>query len=199
MKWIRKILWLVLGLCITSIILIHVGSAYMRYSTDDIIEVLPEATIAIDIYENTKVRTVYLDNHSDTLLVFVHGAPGSFDAFLSYMRDSSFQSYNLLAYDRPGYGESSSSPLPSILKQSNILLNIINNHLSNHIVLIGHSYGGPIAGYATAIHPELIAKAIMVAPLIDPEHEPIFWFSYFSEWTFTNWLLTNDLNTSGTE
>ena len=199
MKWIRKILWLVFGLCIALIILIHAGSAYMRYSTDDIKEVLPDATIAIDFYGNTKVRTVFLDNQSDTLLVFVHGAPGSFDAFLSYMSDSSFQSYNLLSYDRPGYGESSYSPMPSIVEQSNILLNIINRYSSNYIVLIGHSYGGPIAGYTTAIHPKIIDKAIMVAPLLDPEQEPIFWFSYFSIWPWTKWLLTNDLKTSGTE
>ena len=199
MKWIRKILWLVLGLCIALIILIHAGSAYMHYSTSDMKEVLPDAKVAIEFYGNTKVRTVYLDNQSDTLLVFVHGAPGSFDAFLSYIRDSSFQSYNLLAYDRPGYGESSSSPMPSIEKQSNILLNIINKHPTNHVVLIGHSFGGPIAGYTTAVHPELIDKAIMIAPLLDPENEPVFWFSYFAKWPVTRWLLTDDLRVSGTE
>ena len=62
MKWIRKILWLVLGLCIALIILIHAGSAYMHYSTSDIKEVLPDAKVAIEFYGNTKVITFYLDN-----------------------------------------------------------------------------------------------------------------------------------------
>ena len=199
MKWIKNILWLLLGLTITLILILHSMSYYMSYDTSDILKELPNSVVENKLYNNTAVRTVYVNNHSDTLIVFVHGAPGSFDAFLPYIKDSTFQQYNLLAYDRPGYGQSSLSPMPSIINQSKILFNIINGHTTDHTILIGHSYGGPIVGYTAAVQPELIDKAIMIAPLLDPDNEPIFWFSYFAKWPLTRWMLTNDLRTSGTE
>ena len=199
MKWIKNILWLVSGLILLSIALVHIGSSWMKYSNQDILKALPLAEIQMTLHGDVKVRTVYIDNSSDTTIVFIHGAPGSFDAFISYMKDTSLHNCNLLAYDRPGYGESSLYPMPSILDQSDILLNIINDHSTNIIFLIGHSYGGPIAGYTAAKNPNLISKTIMIAPLIDPYNEPIFWFSHFAKWKATKWLLPNDFQTAGTE
>ena len=39
----------------------------------------------------------------------------------------------------------------------------------------------------------------MIASLLDPEHKPIFWFSYFAKWRMKRWLLTDDLRVSLTE
>ena len=198
MKWIKNILWLVLALAISAVILLHIGSYYIQYDDNDILSELPEADINYYDFNKTSVRSIYLDRQSDTVLIFIHGAPGSFDSFLQYLKDSNFSKYYLLAYDRPGYGGSSSSPMPSIMDQSNILLNIINEYASDHIVLISHSYGGPIAGYAAALN-KIIDKVVMIAPLLDPKNEPIFWFSYFGKWSWTSWALTSDLRTCGIE
>ncbi len=199
MKWIKIILWLVFGLGLLLVLLLHIGSAVMYYDTDDILTVLPKATIEHLDIDNTIVRTIHINNESDTLLVFVHGAPGSFDAFLDYISDSSFQSYDMIVYDRPGYAGSSSSPMTSIKDQSQILLNIINRYSNPQTILIGHSYGGPIVGYTAAIEVNNIDGAVMIAPLLDPEKEPIFWFSYFAYWPMTKWILTDDLITAGSE
>lgn len=179
--------------------MMHIITYYMKYTTIEISRELPNAIVDYQEYRSAKVRSIYLDNNSDTLIIFIHGAPGSFDAFMDYLKDSSFLNYNLLAYDRPGYANTNSSPMPSILDQSDFLLNIINCYRKEYVVLVGHSYGGPIVGVTLAKYPQKVNKAIMVAPLIDPEHEPIFWFAYIAKWTWTNWILTQDLKTSGIE
>lgn len=167
----------------------------MSYSDVDIQKQFPSAKINY----NESTRSIYIDNNSDTLIVFIHGAPGDFSAFNVFLDDITFSSFNLLAYDRPGYGNSDQSPIVSIEQQSNNLLNIIKPYKEKTIILVGHSYGCAIAGNLAATHNELINKLIMIAPLLDPDNEPIFWFSYFGKWPLTKWVLTNDLQTCGDE
>lgn len=193
--WIKYLIYGILGSLLLCILLIHLTSSLLSYSDKDVSILLPSA----DIQYINSTRTVYLDNVSDTLLVFVHGAPGDFSAFKDYLTDNDFNSYNLLAYDRPGYGYSESYPMVSIVEQSKVLLNIIQQYARKTIILIGHSYGCAIVGYLLAKESDLISKTIMIAPLIDPQNEPIFWFSYFAKWPITKWLLTNDLRSSGAE
>lgn len=197
-KGIKYFLLTIIALITICIVIIHVGSYYMSQIAAKKIDRL-DGELRTYSYSNTDIRTLAIDNDADTLLVFVHGAPGTMDAFINFLSDDSFNKYNLLTYDRPGYGASSPSPISSIIEQSNFLLNIINEHPSEHIVVIGHSYGSAIAAYAMIQNSDLIDKMIMIAPLIDPDHEPIFWYSYFGKWQLTKWVLTNDLQTSGTE
>ena len=56
-----------------------------------------------------------------------------------------------------------------------------------------------LINFTRQYYPELIDKAIVIAPLLNPEHEPIFWFSYFAKWRMKRWLLTDDLIVSETD
>src|SRR4030095_2076296 len=51
----------------------------------------------------------YAETGSDTnqLVLFVHGAPGSWDAFMKYLGDTALMHRaHLVSVDRPGYGKS---------------------------------------------------------------------------------------------
>lgn len=76
---------------------------------------LAQANIITKIYNNLLIRSVHIDNNSDTLLVFVHGALGGYDAFQSFLEDNELEGYNLLAYDRPSYGSSIKYPVLGLL------------------------------------------------------------------------------------
>lgn len=119
---------------------------------------------------------------------------------MPYLQDTVWQEkYHMIAYDRPGYGQSIACPMTSIDDQAQILLNIISRYSANSIYLIGHSYGAPIAAYAAAVDSSCIRSVMMIAPLIDPESEPIFRYSYFAHWKLTKWLLPNALQVAGDE
>lgn len=193
---LRKIIIGIFSIVTLVVILLHALFYMMSYSDTDINQLFPDAEIK---YLNS-MRTIFQDNKSDTTLIFVHGAPGDFSAFNDYYAAPEFLRYNWITYDRPGYGYSSSSPTVSIIEQSDILLNIINHYRQNtKVVLVGHSYGCAIAGYVSAQKSELITKLIMIAPLIDPESEPIFWYSYFGKWKLTSWMLPNALQSAAYE
>lgn len=194
-RWARILMITMSVLIIMIILVLHISDYVMSYSDLDI----KEQYINAQVKYIDSTRTVYYDNNSDTLIVFVHGAPGDFSAFNVFLSDSIFSNYNLLAYDRPGYGGSQQSPIVSIEEQAKVLLNIINSYDSNSIILIGHSYGCAIAGNLAATEIDLINKLIIIAPLLDPENEPIFWFSYFGKWPLTKWMLTQGLQTCGDE
>jgi pimeloyl-ACP methyl ester carboxylesterase len=54
------------------------------------------------------------------------------------------------------------------------------------IILVGYSYGGPIAG-ALASNPELhVSKLILLSPSNGSECEPIFWFNKFLNYNFVD-------------
>ena len=48
-------------------------------------------------------------------------------------------------------------------------------------------------------YPELTDHLVMVAPLIDPEHEIIFWFSYLGYWKPFRWMAPVSLRVAADE
>lgn len=134
------------------------------------------------------------------LLVFVHGAPGSWDAWKSFMTDSALlRRAHMLAYDRPGYGLSSNTSMPSITSQADILAQIIHQEGAAKNIVVGHSYGGPIIGKLMASHPDLVDAAILVAPVNDPVSEPVKWYAYPPYWKLTRWLFPKPFQVASDE
>jgi pimeloyl-ACP methyl ester carboxylesterase len=44
-----------------------------------------------------------------------------------------------------------------------------------------------------------LKEIVMLAPVLDPATEPIFWFSYFGKWKATRWMLSKGWRVSGDE
>jgi len=202
----KRILTFVLGSFIVILGAVHLMAYSMTMNDNKIIKTFSKKGISVTVDHldimNRKVRVVATEAKAEdsTLIVFVHGAPGSWDAFKKYMLDSAFLSRGrLVAYDRPGYGESGKESMTGISDQADVLKQIIEKYKLPTVVVIGHSYGCPIVGNIAARYPELIDKAVMIAPLNDPDNEPIFWVSYFAKWKTTKWLLPKDMQNAGDE
>lgn len=116
--------------------------------------------------------------------IFIHGTPGSWDAFIDYFSDSSL--YNLaeiISPDRPGFGQSSyAKPIRSLEEQARLLKPILEEAKAPRI-LIGHSLGGPIVARLAMDYPELVDGLVMLAPALDPQLEPNEdWFRVPMRW-----------------
>ena len=87
-------------------------------------------------------------NDSFPTLLFVHGSPGSWDAFKQYMQDSDLlQKYRMVSIDRPGFGYSQFGNARNLQEQSDIispLLDQIQN--SKNVYVVGYSLGDPPFG-----------------------------------------------------
>lgn len=141
--------------------------------------------------EDRKIRYVKTGLENNDLIIFIHGAPGSSQDYYHFLEDSILlEKYKMISLDRPGYGYSDfGKSEKSIIRQSELLLQILKPEIevSDQVIVIGHSFGGPIAGYFAANEKE-INRTIMLAPAIDPDNEKIFWITYLAETPPFSWL-----------
>jgi len=119
---------------------------------------------------------------SDTLptLFFIHGSPGSWDAFKIYMMDSTLlQHFRIISIDRPGFGYSAFGTALHLHEQAVMIKAIIekeNNHKPLH--LVGHSIGGPVIMQLAQLYPSEINSLTVLAGSISPEDEPKEYWRY---------------------
>lgn len=135
-------------------------------------------------------------------LLFVHGSPGSHEAWSEFLVNKELQKkYHLLAVDRPGYGGSQKGGVElSVQKQAADIVKALEfNHSGKKAILIGHSYGGPVIARIAMDHPEKVAGLIFVAGALDPEFESVKWYQYPATWSFFRWILPNNLTVCNDE
>ncbi len=122
-------------------------------------------------------------NDSLPTLFFVHGSPGSWDAFSVYMQDKDLlATYRMISIDRPGFGYSQFGDAKNMQDQSDIispLLKYIDN--KKPIYIIGHSLGGPLAIKLAADNPATFAGIVLLAASVSPADEaPEKWRGLFA-------------------
>jgi pimeloyl-ACP methyl ester carboxylesterase len=124
------------------------------------------------------VKMNYAEIGSDSLPVafFVHGSPGSWSAFIDFMKDTVLlKKVKMVAVDRIGFGKSDfGNGEKSLVAQVELLKPIVAKFKKSgkKIILIGHSLGGPIIARMAMDYPELIDNLIIVAGSIAPDLEP---------------------------
>jgi pimeloyl-ACP methyl ester carboxylesterase len=102
--------------------------------------------------------------------------------------------------DRPGYGYSNYGRSEIDLhKQAQAIRHIVANYPQKKVILIGHSYGGPIIGKYAMDDAKSLKGIVMLAPVNDPENEPMFWFAHFGRWKLTRWMIPGSLRVSADE
>jgi len=121
---------------------------------------------------------------ADTLpaILMIHGAPGAWYGSRNLLEDTILQKhFQIIAVDRPGYNKSTYKgrrrPVPSITIQAKAIHQAMQlNRSGKTAVVMGSSYGAPIAAKIAILHPENYHHLLMLAPAIDPEQEKFWWF-----------------------
>jgi len=106
-------------------------------------------------------------------LFFIHGSPGSWEAFKKYLKDKDLRAhFRLISIDRPGFGHSDYGAAISISEQATLIGPLIG-HLQNgrDFYLVGHSLGGPLAVKLAAEYKKYISGIILLAASVDPNEE----------------------------
>ena len=124
----------------------------------------------------------YVKSGSDTLptLFFVHGSPGSWDAFKIYMLDTLLLHYfRIISVDRPGFGYSDFGSAYTLPEQAVLINKVIEKEANQKPMhLIGHSIGGPVIVKLAQDHPSNIASLTLLAGSISPTDEPKEYWRY---------------------
>lgn len=136
-----------------------------------------DKTISIGKHHLHYVETGNPDNPT---LFFVHGSPGSWDAFKKYVTDSLLLSkYRMIAVDRPGFGYSDFGDAEDLATQSRLLQQLISQTDNGQpVTLVGHSLGGPIIVKMATEKPHKFQQLVVLSGAIDPDAEtPEIWRS----------------------
>ncbi len=153
-------------------------------------------------YKGKKVHYAEIGNPNLPTLLFIHGSPGSWDAFATYLKDTLLQKeYHMIAVDRLGYGysgfghkEESVGIQAEVFKQ---LLTTSSN--GKKTILIGHSYGGPVIARLAMDYPEKVGGLLFLAASIDPDLEPKKWIQEPATWLVFRWMIPKALVVSNEE
>jgi len=81
--------------------------------------------------------------------------------------------------------------LPDIAAQAAIIKVILDSlHQTHHpVVVVGVSYGAPIACRLAMDYPELVDGLVLTGPALAPGQERIFWFTYMIENPLLHWVV----------
>ena len=114
----------------------------------------------------------YVSTGSDTLpvLVFVHGSPGSWNAFENYLKDSELlRRFYIISIDRPGFGYSDYGDAQHMNRQAEIISPLLHKLKNNkQMFIVGHSLGGPLIVELACRNPGLIDALVLLAGSVDP-------------------------------
>lgn len=156
--------------------------------------------------ENDSLKLHYVTFGADTAqpVLFIHGAPGAWDGYMNMLDDSALQhQFHLISVDRPGYGKSQKKPkkkVYSLVEQAQaIILALKSNHSGKKAIIVGRSYGAPVAAEIAAMYPDLVKKVILLSPAIDPDTEKFWWFSKYGKLFLVRWFLPERMNTATDE
>ena len=158
-----------------------------------------------------KTNTIVVEKHhihyaqtgSDSLptIFFVHGTPGSWDAFSGYLQDSLLlQKFRLVSIDRPGFGNSDYGKPENLARQSQLISPLFKKLVNGKpYFLAGHSLGGPMIIKLAADNENMFSGIVVISGSIDPEEEkPERWRPLLFE-TPLNYLVPGAMRPSNEE
>lgn len=154
-----------------------------------------QAEIHYETYRDLRLRYIHSKAFDPDLptLFFIHGAPGSSDNFDAYLTDSLLNQHaNLISLDRLGYGYSEFGiAYPEIDFQAQSLLPIVKKYHNPSLpsLLIGWSYGGPIAAKISLDGSAFSDGVMLLAPALDPNAERYFKLGRLAEYKLTKWMV----------
>jgi pimeloyl-ACP methyl ester carboxylesterase len=198
-----------IGVLLFLIILVLVLDRFIQFRMDD--KDLTDWFHARHIdphigYYTAKGRTVryaQVGDSPEASILFIHGAPSSLSYWKGYLSDSILLTRaTMYAADRPGYGYSGlADPLPDIAAQASILKLILDSlHKAHHpVIVVGVSFGAPIAARLVMDNPGLADGLILMAPPLGPGREKYFWFTYLVENPLIHWVVPRMLQTANRE
>jgi len=152
------------------------------------------------------VHAVSSGDARNPAVLFVHGTPGRWRAFESYLADPDLRArLHLVSVDRLGWGDSGAEgPVePAFAAHSEALeplletLNAANG--GQGVIVVGHSLGASLAPRLAADHPAEVRGMVLLAGSHDPDLRARRWYNLLADLPPVRWLIADELKRSNDE
>jgi len=203
----KKLAMKIIGVTVLILLIVLTVGVYRfsdRKSDKKIVKIFKKDSAQVFIkhlnFKDKDIRVLEMQRKLDTALpviVFVHGSPGSALDFKKYLMDVDINlKYNIISYDRVGYGDIATGEIfNSISEEVQVLHEVIKNIDPRKIVLVGYSYGGTIALAST----KNFKIKIILAGAVRGDLEPMFWVLNFYKWNITRPIVPKVLQAASKE
>lgn len=196
--WARILRWRMLLVCLLLLVALLPQCVSLRMSDRKIERYFADKpvkpTFGIVGEEGQPLHYAQLGADTLPMVLFIHGSPGSWDAFIDFFADSTlYNRAQLVAVDRPGFGKSALGEAErSLQRQAAAIAPLLRqNRADQKPILVGHSLGGPVAVRLAMDYPNQVGGLILVAPSIDPALEKQEWYRPIGTvFPFRQWLPT---------
>jgi pimeloyl-ACP methyl ester carboxylesterase len=168
---------IILGLLAVVWALIAPGCMSFRISDGEARKKFEEKGLELQTFylkvNNRKMHYVQTGSDSLPTIFFVHGSPGSWNAFMDYMGDKDLlQHYRMISVDRPGFGYSNYGKAEHLDVQARLISPVLREINNNKpVYLVGHSLGGPMVIKLAADNPDIIDAIVILSGSVDPKEE----------------------------
>jgi pimeloyl-ACP methyl ester carboxylesterase len=119
------------------------------------------------------------------------------------MEEPVLSSYQILAFDRAGWGQTmgnSGQVIPSLEFQADILAAAIRPmNLKSPTILVAHSWGGPVALALAIYHPDLVDGMLLIASPGNPEISQPRWYHKLAKAKPIQWIIGKSMTRSNQE
>lgn len=133
-------------------------------------------------------------------ILFVHGTPGGWSAFVDYLNNPELQQhFFMVSVDRLNWGKSSSQQELSFDQQIDAMSLVLENHENKKWIIVGHSLGASIAPKFALNHPNSIAALVLLAGSLSPKLGKPRWYNRFANTSLLNWLVPSKLQRANIE
>lgn len=106
-------------------------------------------------------------------VLFIHGSPGSADEWAALLAEVP-RGQLRLAVDRPGFGDTRPyEAVESLTRQAAALRPLLETGDDRGTILVGYSYGGPVALRAALDMPDRVEGLLLIGSAADPAEEDI--------------------------
>lgn len=148
-----------------------------------------------------RVKLSYLragDPHG-RLVLLIHGTPGSAEGWADFLLHPP-AGVDYVAVDRPGFGRTGPDAAePSLARQAAALIPLLKAGVARRPILVGHSYGAPVAARIAADRPDLVAGLVLAAGALDPAQEHVYAIQRAGEWPMLRSLLPTAMRNANRE
>ncbi len=152
------------------------------------------------IWSNGRLHFLEAGNKSGPAVLLVHGTPGDAKAYNAILKqDSLTGKAHLFSIDRVGFGSSKPARPVTTLKAQAEHASHFFDHVREGAIIVGHSYGGPVALQMAVDYPDKVKALVLVASAADPAHEQIMWYQKLARWPLISGLLPEMWYTSNEE
>ena len=178
------------------------GATLARSNEEEVAAVSPPLREHQYMADGTSLHAVESGDPALPAVLFVHGSPGDWKAWETYLRDPVLQQQaHLVAPDRPGFGKSARGVAePSMAAQARRVMAALDDNQSRAgVVVVGHSLGGPVAARIAMDYPERVVGVLLLAPSVAPALEIPRWYNRLAARPWLAALLPRDMRTSNDE